>query len=199
MSARLLALGGSVAGVLGVAGGLMTPSSPTVGPLLLGGASAVVLTASIAVVIGPWCRRRARLRGTPARAPDVDVDPAVAEQPPPRRSRGPHVADLVIAGIAERKRLGLVRYGVPLQPGNGHDPLVDAYQEAIDLALYLRQAIEERRSARLAVPAGEFARCRRPSARRPCPVLPAPSACPGARAVGPRQLVTLGRSLVGSS
>ena len=36
-------------------------------------------------------------------------------------------------------------HGTPLQAHNGRDPLVDAYQEALDLAVYLRQAIEERR------------------------------------------------------
>lgn len=34
----------------------------------------------------------------------------------------------------------------PLQAHNGRDPLVDAYQEALDLVVYLRQAIEERRA-----------------------------------------------------
>lgn len=33
----------------------------------------------------------------------------------------------------------------PLEPAhNGRDALVDAYQEALDLTMYLRQAIEER-------------------------------------------------------
>lgn len=32
---------------------------------------------------------------------------------------------------------------MPLQPFNGRDALVDAYQEAVDLAVYLRQRIEE--------------------------------------------------------
>jgi hypothetical protein len=31
-----------------------------------------------------------------------------------------------------------------LQPHNGRDCLMDAYQEALDLAMYLRQAIFER-------------------------------------------------------
>jgi hypothetical protein len=38
----------------------------------------------------------------------------------------------------------LQRYGTLLQAGNGRDALVDAYQECLDLACYLRQAIEER-------------------------------------------------------
>ncbi len=39
---------------------------------------------------------------------------------------------------------GRRKYGVPLQPHNGRDCLVDAYQEALDLTVYLRQAIYER-------------------------------------------------------
>ena len=41
-------------------------------------------------------------------------------------------------------KAGIVRYGTPLQAHNGRDALVDAYQEALDLAVYLRQAIYER-------------------------------------------------------
>jgi len=43
-----------------------------------------------------------------------------------------------------RDRLGRQRYGVPLQANNGRDALQDAYEEALDLAVYLRTAIEER-------------------------------------------------------
>lgn len=51
---------------------------------------------------------------------------------------------LVDADMKERDRVGRERYGTPLQAGNGRDALVDAYQEALDLVVYLRQAIEER-------------------------------------------------------
>lgn len=40
---------------------------------------------------------------------------------------------------------GRQKYGTPLTADNGRDPLVDAYQEALDLVVYLRQAIEERK------------------------------------------------------
>lgn len=52
--------------------------------------------------------------------------------------------DAVIADIDERKAIGLERYGTLLQPHNGRDALRDAYEEAIDLAMYLKQAIIER-------------------------------------------------------
>lgn len=49
-----------------------------------------------------------------------------------------------MADMAARKRVGIERYGMPLQAFNGRDALIDAYQEALDLCCYLRQAIEER-------------------------------------------------------
>ena len=39
--------------------------------------------------------------------------------------------------------MGIEKYGTVLQPNNGRNALVDAYQEALDLAVYLRQRIEE--------------------------------------------------------
>jgi hypothetical protein len=54
------------------------------------------------------------------------------------------IQDLVIEDIEARKKVGLERYGTLLQAHNGRDALMDAYQEALDLAVYLRQAIEER-------------------------------------------------------
>ena len=65
-------------------------------------------------------------------------------QPSPADSPHPAVWPLVIADMAERDRLGRARYGTPLRPHNGRDALVDAYQEALDLCAYLRQAIYER-------------------------------------------------------
>lgn len=46
--------------------------------------------------------------------------------------------------MKERDQEGRRKYGTPLQAGNGRDALVDAYQEALDLCVYLRQAIAER-------------------------------------------------------
>lgn len=68
----------------------------------------------------------------------------VEDQPPPVPNDRPAIVDLVIADMVERKRIGIERYGTPLQAHNGRDALVDAYQEALDLTMYLRQAIEER-------------------------------------------------------
>lgn len=52
--------------------------------------------------------------------------------------------ELVIEDMRERDQVGRRRYGTPLQAHNGRRALVDAYQEALDLVVYLRQEIEER-------------------------------------------------------
>lgn len=68
----------------------------------------------------------------------------IQDQPPPKKNQGPAVWDLVVSDMRERDRIGRERYGTPLQAHNGRDALVDAYQEALDLCVYLRQAILER-------------------------------------------------------
>jgi hypothetical protein len=55
------------------------------------------------------------------------------------------ILPLVIADLQARDAAGTKKYGTTLQTNNGRDALVDAYQEALDLAMYLRQAIEERK------------------------------------------------------
>jgi len=50
----------------------------------------------------------------------------------------------VLADIQARVEAGEAKYGTKLMTHNGRDPLWDAYQEAIDLVMYLRQAILER-------------------------------------------------------
>lgn len=68
----------------------------------------------------------------------------VTEQPAPQANDKPAVWDLVMADMKARDQEGRRKYGVPLQPHNGRDVLVDAFQEALDLCVYLRQAIYER-------------------------------------------------------
>lgn len=70
--------------------------------------------------------------------------PGNADNPPPQASTSPAMWDLVRADIEERDRVGQQRYGTRLQANNGRDALVDAYQEALDLVVYLRQVIYER-------------------------------------------------------
>lgn len=51
---------------------------------------------------------------------------------------------LVRADLETRERLGVERYGTALYPRNGRDALQDAYEEALDLACYLKQELLER-------------------------------------------------------
>lgn len=69
---------------------------------------------------------------------------ANAEQPPPVKNDREPVWDAVVRDMVERNEVGKAKYGTPLQPFNGRDCLVDAYQEALDLVVYLKQAIIER-------------------------------------------------------
>lgn len=72
---------------------------------------------------------------------------AVVPQPMPTINDGPRVLDLVMADLVARAEQGRAEYGTYLQPNNGRDALWDAYQEALDMAMYLRQAIAERADA----------------------------------------------------
>lgn len=84
------------------------------------------------------------------------------EQPPPTHNDHPACWDLVIEDLREAKfvahkvrveetlvdmrerdQVGFERYGTRLQPFNGRDSLIDAYQEGLDLCVYLRTALYE--------------------------------------------------------
>lgn len=104
--------------------------------------------------IGPRLRP---LGGEPSDRPASRVTKAhaTARQPAPVPNGNTAIADLVIADVRARQELGQRRYGTDLQAHNGRDALVDAYQEAIDLAMYLRQALEERDAETSTKPAPE--------------------------------------------
>lgn len=65
-------------------------------------------------------------------------------QPDPVKNDQPALWPLVMRDMAQRDDTGRKRYGTPLQPHNGRDALRDAYEEALDLAVYIRQALYER-------------------------------------------------------
>ncbi len=102
---------------------------------------------------------------------DAAIKAARQEQPPPmaqpelrptwelvisdleqaKRACGAHtvegrVLELVIGDARDRDNVGRERYGTPLTPYNGRDSMVDAYHEALDLSVYLRNLAEERPS-----------------------------------------------------
>ena len=72
------------------------------------------------------------------------VASASMPEPAPVPNASTPVWDAVIEDMRARDSFGRAKYGTPLQAGNGRDALVDAYQEALDLVVYLKQAIMER-------------------------------------------------------
>lgn len=76
----------------------------------------------------------------------VDAIPVKAnhDQPEPIKNENPAIWHIVIMDMLNRDHVGRERYGTALQPHNGRDALSDAYQEVLDAAAYLRQAIYER-------------------------------------------------------
>ena len=57
------------------------------------------------------------------------------------------IQDLVIQDVETRKQFGIRKYNTALQAHNGRDMLLDAYEEALDLCIYLRGCLEERKEA----------------------------------------------------
>ena len=80
--------------------------------------------------------------GIIGRSLPLEEDAATAKQPSPKGSGNP-ILGMVLADLTNRALEGKEKYGEPLLAHNGRNPLWDAYQEALDLAMYLRQAIEE--------------------------------------------------------
>ena len=64
-------------------------------------------------------------------------------EPPPLPGTGRPVWEMVIEDMRARDQFGREKYGQPLRVGDGRNSLVDAYQEILDLAAYLRKAIAE--------------------------------------------------------
>ena len=64
-------------------------------------------------------------------------------EPAPKPNDSVPIWEMVVADMRERDRIGRERYGTPLQAHNGRMALQDAYEEILDAAVYLRQAIEE--------------------------------------------------------
>jgi len=82
--------------------------------------------------------------GIIGRSLPLEEDAATAKQPAPKGSGSP-ILGMVLADLTNRALEGKEKYGEPLLAHNGRNPLWDAYQEALDLAMYLRQAIEEQK------------------------------------------------------
>lgn len=77
-----------------------------------------------------------------------------APEPAPSSGEGPEIWPLIYdspglilpdwlrADMRARHQLGVAKYGTGLRVWNGRDAVVDAYQEALDLVVYTRQARE---------------------------------------------------------
>ncbi len=77
----------------------------------------------------PWCVSLKR--------PATDVQP----QP---HGNGNIVLAHVLSDLSERADFGKLKYGTFLKTNNGRDALMDAYQEGLDLVMYLKQLLLER-------------------------------------------------------
>ena len=53
------------------------------------------------------------------------------------------ISPLLLKDMEEKASRGAKKYGLPLESHNGRDAVKDAYQEVLDLAMYLRQTVEE--------------------------------------------------------
>lgn len=89
-----------------------------------------------------------------------DWNLAVVPQPPPQNESGPALWPMIISELGNsevdrlittdmlaRHEFGVAKYGVPLVASNGRDHLADAYQEALDMVVYLRAAFDAQASA----------------------------------------------------
>jgi len=84
------------------------------------------------------------------------------EQPKPQPNASKPIWEMVIEDMHERDQVGRQRYGTPLQAHNGRDTLQDAYEEALNLVVYLRQTIEERNQKEKPELSGDFLYCFNP-------------------------------------
>jgi hypothetical protein len=66
-----------------------------------------------------------------------------AKKEPDPVGGGTPIPPLVIKDLEKRADYGKEKYGTVLRSHNGRKPLWDAYQEILDCACYLRQAILE--------------------------------------------------------
>jgi hypothetical protein len=72
----------------------------------------------------------------------VNLPAATTQQQPPQQG-SKAILPLVLQDLEARAQMGLSKYGKLLEANNGRNALWDAYQEVLDLAMYLRQLIEE--------------------------------------------------------
>lgn len=89
---------------------------------------------------GEWAKNLAALREGSFLGETLN---AAKHEPPPVPNESQPIYELVMADIEARAQEGKKKYGTYIQATNGRNALMDAYQEALDLAMYLRQKLEE--------------------------------------------------------
>lgn len=73
-----------------------------------------------------------------------DLKQRPGDQPLPVQNDADDIQSQVIADIAQRRKVGISRYGTALQPHNGRDALLDLYEELLDGVMYVKQVMVER-------------------------------------------------------
>lgn len=110
--------------------------------------SAESVTAALVADLGDLARNAStpepppKPNAEPAVWPEVIEDLLAAANDWRPESKGN--LDKIVGDMRDRDAFGRAKYGTPLQPFNGRDALADAYQEQLDLCVYLRQSIMER-------------------------------------------------------
>lgn len=77
----------------------------------------------------------------------VDTRKKASTPEPAPTGNGDMVIFEVTDDLVARAKMGIREYGTPLRANNGRDALNDAYQESLDMCMYLKQAIMERDSS----------------------------------------------------
>lgn len=77
------------------------------------------------------------------RQSDLPLENSPWGEPAPIQNDLPGCWEAVIEDMKSRDRFGREKYGTALQPNNGRNALQDAYEEVLDLAVYLKQKIME--------------------------------------------------------
>lgn len=91
-----------------------------------------------------WCNADHRKPiGSDSCSCDTPVADYAASNNDKSHGTGRDIYPLVVADIEARAQVGEKKYGERLKAFNGRNAMTDAYQEALDLAVYLRQHIEE--------------------------------------------------------
>lgn len=76
-------------------------------------------------------------------SPKPKSEADVHEPTPTETPQSRPVLDEVVADLKARSETGRIKYGTLLKTHNGRNALMDAYQEALDLAMYLKQRLME--------------------------------------------------------